>query len=129
MAIRDLSPSQWTAPGTARVSLNALLTSHGFDPLPLDVWVDNYALNDLRTVTMASGFNTLTVPDTARVRMLIVIPPRGNATAWTMKGVTGDTGFEQNPNGFFLTTFDGSAAASVGLTAAAEIVGFTLIWI
>src|SRR5712672_2440886 len=41
-------------------------------------------------VNLASGANTITVPTSARA--VTIIPPSGNITTITLKGVTGDTG-------------------------------------
>ena len=127
MAVRDLSPTQWTSPGTARVSLNAILTAEGFDALPFDIWISSYSPSNDTTVNLSSGFNALTSPDTTNVRFFCLIPPRGNSTSITLKGVTGDTGLGINPNGFiFLAPVSG--IASVGITTGSAINGCRVIW-
>jgi hypothetical protein len=128
VAIRDLSPTVWASPGTAQISLNAILTALGFDTVPLDVFVSNYSPSQLQTINLSSGFNEITVPDTTNQRGLFLFAPRGNTGTWTVKGITGDTGLEQNPNGFFATTFDGSAPATIGVTTGGAITGFLALW-
>lgn len=79
--------------------------------------------------TLASGANTITAPVVSGivVTSLTIIPPAGNATLITLKGVTGDTGVPlhyTDPTTIALdTTF-----VSLVLTAAAGIVGVRLIW-
>lgn len=41
---------------------------------------------------LASGFNTITLPTGFTINGVDVIPPAGNTTSMTLKGVTGDTG-------------------------------------
>jgi len=127
--LRDISPTTWNAPGNAQISLNLLATAMGFGDVPLDVWASAYSPTNLQTFSLSSGFNAITVPDTTNCRFLILIAPRGNTVSWTLKGITGDTGLEQNPNGFAVLSFDGSAPASVGVTTGGAIPGFIAIWI
>ncbi len=127
MAVRDISPTSYNAPGTARVSLNAILTAMGAEPLPFDVWISNYSPNNDNYINLASGFQALTSPDTTNVRFFCLILPNGNTQSCVIKGITGDTGLGMNPNGvFFFTPVSG--LASVGVTAGAIITGARVIW-
>ena len=119
-------------PGTARVSLNAILTAEGFDPIPFDIWINSYSPSNDMTGNLSSGFNNtgiLANPDTTNCRLFIFIPPRGNATTITLKGVTGDTGLAQHPNGVILLTLPATSAPSaIGITTGGTINGCRVIW-
>ena len=79
--------------------------------------------------TLALGANTITAPVITDivVTALTIIPPAGNASLITLKGIAGDTGVPihlTDPTTIGLnTTF-----VSMVLNAAAEIVGVRLIW-
>lgn len=79
-------------------------------------------------VTLASGANTITKPAGGSTPVsLTVIPPTGNTTQITLKGVTGDTGVAlhlTNPGVIPVA----AGLSSLVLTAAAQIVGVRLIW-
>lgn len=83
---------------------------------------------DIDLVTLAIGFNEITPPTGGSTpKGVTIIPPAGNLTAITLKGVTGDTGIAlhlTDPTSIGL----GSPTATFGLTAAAEITGVQLIW-
>lgn len=133
MAIWDLSPGQWVSPGTAKVSLNVILTNMGFDPLPLDIWINDFSPANLVEMPLASGFNAIPVPDVVNQRGVIVIMPRGNTQTWIVKGVTGDTGNHMNPNGFYAATIDPAnplpgTPSALGITTGGIIEGVTFIW-
>ena len=133
MANRDLSPSSWNSPGTAQVSLNVVASAESASPLPLDILLSNYAVLVDGTINLSSGFNNtglLANPDTTNARIFIFIPPYNNSTSITLKGVTGDTGLLQNPNGMILLTMPSSSAPSaVGITAGNTITGCRVIWL
>jgi hypothetical protein len=83
---------------------------------------------DMDVLTLAIGFNSITVPaGGTTVRGATIIPPAGNTATITLKGVTGDTGI-----GLHLTDPTSIALASgtsaIGLTVSAEIVGLRIIW-
>src|SRR3990167_419196 len=79
-------------------------------------------------VTLASGFNSITVPTGgATVTALTIVPPTGNTTNITLKGVTGDTGIQLHDTDPSSISIDPSVTA-IGLTAAAEITGVRLYW-
>lgn len=82
--------------------------------------------SDVRT--LASGFNAITVPTGGTVpKGVIIIPPAGNATAITLKGVTGDTGLRlHDTDPTYLALHSG--VSSIGLTAGAEITGVRFLW-
>lgn len=80
-------------------------------------------------VTLASGANTITPPSVTgtTATALTIIPPAGNATLITLKGVTGDTGVplhKTDPTSIAADT----TLSSIVLTAAATIAGVRLIW-
>lgn len=68
------------------------------------------------SITLASGFNSITVPSWA-VGCLI-IPNVTNAVGMTLKGVTGDTGIPLDLTGPSLINFPASPPATIGLTSA-----------
>lgn len=78
---------------------------------------------------LASGANTITVPSSTGVTVTActIVPPTGNTTTLTLKGVTGDTGV-----GLHLTDHTtvslASATTSFCLTAGAAIQGVRFIW-
>jgi hypothetical protein len=78
--------------------------------------------------TLASGANTITVPSGGTTPTgVTIIPPAGNASSITLKGVSGDTGIRlhnTDPTSLGLH----SSVASFVLTAGAEIEGVRLIW-
>ena len=83
------------------------------------------APGELRTITLANGFSTITPPTGATGAVLI--PPSANTTSITFKGVTGDTGYRlHNTNPSFITL--NAASATFGLTVGAEITSFRIIW-
>lgn len=80
-------------------------------------------------ISLALGANTITAPVVSGlvVTGLMIIPPSGNTSLITLKGVTGDTGIPihfTDPTSLALdTTF-----VSLVLNAVAAIVGVRLIW-
>ena len=84
---------------------------------------------ELITQSLLLGANTITAPVVTGivVTALTIIPPAGNTSLITLKGVTGDTGVAlhlTDPTSIALdTTF-----VSLVLNAAAAIVGVRLIW-
>ena len=83
------------------------------------------APGELRTITLASGFNTITPPTGATGAVLL--PPAANTTSITFKGVTGDTGLRlHNTNPTVITL--NAATDTFGLTAGASITSFRIIW-
>ena len=79
--------------------------------------------------SLTLGANTITAPVVTGIVVtgLTIIPPSGNTSLITLKGVTGDTGVPlhlTDPTSISLnTTF-----VSLVLNAAAAIVGVRLIW-
>ena len=79
--------------------------------------------------TLSSGFNSVTVPSSTGVTVtaVTVVPPAGNTTSITVKGVTGDTGIRlHNTDPTSLSIF--SDVTAVGLTAGAAIQGVRFYW-
>lgn len=77
-------------------------------------------------VTLASGFNSISVPGGTPVSVTI-LPPTGNTTSITLKGVTGDTGIRIHNTDPTTIAIDSSVTA-IGLTAGAQITGVRLFW-
>lgn len=78
--------------------------------------------------TLAIGTNTITVPTAGKVPTAVtIVPPGGNTTAITLKGVAGDTGIRIH-NTDPTTIALHSGVTSFVLNAAAEIIGARLYW-
>jgi hypothetical protein len=76
------------------------------------------------------GANTITVPtggSTVFPNSVTIVPPAGNTTALTLKGVTGDTGILLHPTDPTTIAFTTTVANFV-LTAATTINGVRLYW-
>ena len=79
--------------------------------------------------TLANGFNSVSVPSTTGVTVtaVTIVPPTGNTTSITLKGITGDTGIAlhlTDPT----TIAIASSVTAIGLTAGAEITGVRFFW-
>lgn len=128
MATRDLSPSAYISPGTASLGLQLILSDHGINPLPLDMWISNYSpcadfsYNFAGSATMVA-LSTIFPGLDANARFVVVIPPAGNTNPMTLKGITGDTGVPLNPNGATVLMVPSGGAPSWGITATSAIVG------
>jgi len=71
---------------------------------------------------LASGFNTITVPQLPVPVGVVIIPPSTNTATVTLKGVTGDTGIRLHKTKPYMLTFDSTAVpATFGLTVGASI--------
>lgn len=84
---------------------------------------------DLGIQSLSSGFNEITVPSSTGVTVtaVTIIPPTGNTSSITLKGVTGDTGIAlhvTDPT----TIAIASSVTTIGLTAGAAIQGVRFIW-
>lgn len=77
--------------------------------------------------TLAAGFNSMAVPSGVTCTAVTIVPPAGNTTSLTLKGVTGDTGLRLHNTDPTTIAIDSSVTA-IGLTAASQIVGVRLIW-
>lgn len=87
---------------------------------------DNAASPAQQTYTnLSSGANTITVPTGATA--CTIIPPAGNTTSITLKGVSGDTGTRIHNTDPTTIAIDSSVVNFV-LTAAAGINGVFLAW-
>jgi hypothetical protein len=80
-------------------------------------------------VTLSPGANTITAPVVSGlvVTGLTVIPPAGNISLITLKGVSGDTGIPLHLTDPVSLSLD-TTFTSLVLNAAAQIVGVRLIW-
>jgi hypothetical protein len=119
------------APGTATLAIQLTLSATSDEPLPLDQIINNYSPSADVTVTTASAtfqaFTTLSPSITANSRGVVLIPPAGNTTVITLKGVTGDTGFLLHPNGIAVLPFSAAGVPTSGILTASSIVGLRLI--
>ncbi len=87
---------------------------------------DSPAVVELKT--LAIGANTITVPTAGTVPTAVtIVPPTDNATAITLKGVTGDTGVRIHDTDPTTIALDDSVTTFC-LTAAAQIIGVRLYW-
>lgn len=79
--------------------------------------------------SLASGANTITVPTSTgvTVKACTIVPPAGNTTTITLKGVTGDTGVQLHDTDPTTIAIDDSVT-SFCLTAGAIIQGVRLYW-
>lgn len=83
-------------------------------------------------VDLASGLNTITVPISATTvatlpTAVTIIPPVGNTSSITLKGVTGDTGVRIHNTDPTSIALD-SSVTTFALTAGAAIKGVRLVW-
>lgn len=86
------------------------------------------APNSIEIKTLSSGANTITVPTGgATVTACTIVPPAGNTTNLTLKGVTGDTGVQLHDTDPSSISLD-AATTSFCLTAAGTITGVRLYW-
>lgn len=78
--------------------------------------------------TLASGFNTVTLPTGgSTVVSCTIVPPAANTTAITLKSITGDTGIRIHNTDPTTITFHTTETA-FGLTTGAQIVGVRFFW-
>ena len=78
--------------------------------------------------TLASGFNTITLPTGgSTVTACTIVPPAANTTAITLKSITGDTGIRIHNTDPTTVTFHTTETA-FGLTTGAQIIGVRFFW-
>lgn len=78
--------------------------------------------------TLDSGANTITLPTGgSTVTGCTIVPPSGNSTSITLKGVTGDTGIRLHNTDPSTLTFHSSVTSFV-LTAGGSITGVRFFW-
>src|SRR3990167_8626299 len=112
---------------TARVRVEASVQGlpGGSGGVSLDFTVED-AQHKRELKTLASGANTITVPDTD-CSVCIFVPPTTNTQTITLKGVTGDTGIALDP--VLPALIPLADVASFVLTAGAEIADCEIIWL
>ncbi len=117
--------------GTSRVFLQAT-ASFGFD----DSDLINYALTNgyssaaVQAINLVTGANTISasnVPALANAGGIFLCPPAGNATAITLKGVTGDTGIVLSKVAPTFISFDLAPPSSFVLTLGNNISNFKVV--
>lgn len=78
--------------------------------------------------TLASGFNTITIPTGGTVPTAVtIVPPAGNVVTLTLKGVTGDTGVPLHLTDPTTIAFP-AASTTIGLTTNATLTGIRFYW-
>lgn len=83
----------------------------------------------ISVLTLASGFNTITLPTGGTTPVAAtIVPPPGNTQTMTLKGVTGDTGIALHKTDPSTVTFDSPPPVSFGITAGGTIAGLRIIW-
>lgn len=63
-------------------------------------------------MVLQAGANTITTPTNINTTGCIIILPSNNTSATTLKGISGDTGIAIGKTGFFVLTWDSTAAPS-----------------
>lgn len=134
MPTRDISPTLWTAPGTARVSLGLLLSALSDESIPTDDILNRFSPSSVETVNLLlanngsppTGSNAFAIPDTTNSRFIYVRMPFGNTATckltWPTYAAT--SGLFINPNGFYFTTLDpNNMPATLYFTVSANISG------
>ncbi len=82
----------------------------------------------IEVLTLSSGDNTIAVPGGGTTaRSVTIVPPSGNTTAITLKGVVGDTGIRLHDTDPSTITLH-SSVANLVLNAGASIQGVRLFW-
>lgn len=76
-------------------------------------------------VSLSPGANTITKPTGALA--CTIVPPVGNSTEVTLKGISGDTGIILHPTGPASISL-ASTVTSFVLTAASTVTGCRLFW-
>lgn len=78
---------------------------------------------------LASGYNDIAVPVSVGITpvSVTILPPTGNTTSITLKGVTGDTGIRLHNTDPTTVSLDPSVTA-IGLTAGAAIQAVRFYW-
>lgn len=114
---------------TANRSITIALTGSVVATTPINA-AENVASPGAVTVqALALGFNSVAVPASTGITVtaVTIVPPAGNATSITLKGVTGDTGIrihDTDPTSIALH----SSVTAIGLTAGAAIEGVRFHW-
>lgn len=95
----------------------------------LDAGANTTSPGSLTVQDLASGFNSVSVPAATGVTVTActIVPPSGNSTSITLKGVTGDTGIRIH-NTDPTTIAIHSTVTAIGLTAGAGISAVRFYW-
>ncbi len=102
------------APGNSGVAIN----------IQISIDIPNPIGAVVRTA-LASGFNSFTIPTGTTI--VIFQAPVGNATALTIKGITGDTGLLEQPAAGVFIFQPPSAQTTFGMTAGGAIAALSTI--
>lgn len=135
MSVRSIGPSAWASIASILMSIDLRVQGQGIgNPvIDLDQLEIDYSVFGVQLIDLASGNNTVSLPISAsnvKATAMIVAPPRGNTTAYTIR-LAGETGVPENPNfPFVIKSFSTTAPpTSVQINAAAAISGVTIVWL
>ena len=109
----------------SRVTLRGEVYSSGAGTVhiaPYEVQNDNAPQTGDYYVVLSNGFNTITVPSTAKGAYIEF--QDGSTVTKTLKGITGDTGILLNPTSWNVLNFGSSPPASFGITTSAADTGY-----
>lgn len=79
-----------------------------------------------QSMTLASGFNSITVP--TKAGGVVLVPPAGNTNSLVLKGITGDTGVTLSKTAPTMLSFDTTPPSTIGITAGASTSDFRCYW-
>jgi len=114
---------------TSNRTCSVIFTGDLAATLPFSAAANASSPADVQILTLASGFNTITLPTGgSSVKSATIVPPSGNTQTLTLKGVTGDTGILLHKTDPTVVTFDTGAAATFGLTAGGTVTGLRIVW-
>lgn len=86
------------------------------------------SLGSITDTTLGSGANTITIPSTTAIGVLIT-PPTGNTVALTLKGVAGDTGVAMHLTNPTFFSFPAGTADFVITAASATSAPTEFFWV
>lgn len=113
---------------TSNLTVNIVFTGDASGTEVITAAENTASPGSIQIVTLASGFNSISVPSGGTTPTgLTILPPSGNQTAITLKGITGDTGLRIHNTNPTLVSVDPSVT-TIGLTAASIVTGVRLYW-
>lgn len=119
--------------GTSTTTIGAIFNLTGDNGQAVDIQLYNaYSPAVLQSLGLSSGANTISTsncPALAKAGGVILIPPSGNTTSLTLKGVSGDTGIALSLTAPTMLTFATTPPTSFVITTGGAITGFFLAWI
>ncbi len=111
----------------ASATLDLISTLSGIlgDGSPHWRWTTTSPKGECDTIDFASGNNTITIP--TGTTLVVIEPPSDNTQALLLKGATGDTGIDCDPNSPIVVS--PSTAETTIVVNAAGIVTGVKVWI